>query len=126
MSGSKRREAKTSIQDLFSRFGGKPAEETRKKRPSPLSLRLTEGQRAELERRAGRKPLGGYVKECLFDGGGPSEPSKDDQRKAYVRERKARSRRPRRARSRDGPGERSEQSPPGCPESLLFTSPKIL
>ena len=76
MSGSKRREAKTSIQNLFFRFAGKPAEETRKKRPSPLSLRLTEEQRAELERRAGRKPLGGYVKECLFDGGGPSKPSR--------------------------------------------------
>lgn len=34
----------------------------------------------------------------------PPEPSKDDQRKAYVREQKARSRRPRRARSRDRPG----------------------
>ena len=66
MSGSRGRKPKSSITSIFSRIGGNSAKAKAKKRPSPLSLRLTEDQRAELERRAGRKPLGGYVKECLF------------------------------------------------------------
>ena len=70
MSGPGGCKPKTSIAPIFSRIGGNSAKAKAKKRPSPLSLRLTEDQRAELERRAGRKPLGGYVKECLFQSTG--------------------------------------------------------
>lgn len=36
------------------------------KRPSPLSLRLSAGERTRLERMAEGKPLGGYIKAKLF------------------------------------------------------------
>ena len=39
---------------------------TTKKRPAPLSLRLTEGERTQLERRSGDLPLSTYVKYVLF------------------------------------------------------------
>ena len=43
-----------------------------KKTPPPFSLRLTQEERAELERRAGTKPLGQFIREqCLGKGAKP-------------------------------------------------------
>ncbi|WP_237072522.1 hypothetical protein [Pseudaestuariivita rosea] len=39
----------------------------RKKRPAPFSLRLTENERAVLERKAGALPLAAYVKSVVLD-----------------------------------------------------------
>ncbi len=44
---------------------------TRKKRLSPVSLRLSEEQRAELHRRAGNLALSSYIKRVLFDADAP-------------------------------------------------------
>lgn len=41
----------------------------RAKIPPPFSLRLTAEERAELDRRAGTKPLGQYIREMLFGHG---------------------------------------------------------
>ena len=38
----------------------------RKKRPSPVSIRLSEDEREELFRRAGRRSVNAYVKEQIF------------------------------------------------------------
>ncbi len=38
-----------------------------KQRPSPISIRLSDEQRAELQRRAGNQPLGTFIKAALFD-----------------------------------------------------------
>ncbi|MEM1341465.1 MAG: hypothetical protein AAGA97_00775 [Pseudomonadota bacterium] len=43
----------------------------KKKHPAPLSIRLSEDERAQLQSWAGRKPLSTYVKECLFKGRKP-------------------------------------------------------
>ena len=37
--------------------------------PPPFSLRLTAEERAELDRRAGGRPLGEYIRSVLFGGG---------------------------------------------------------
>jgi hypothetical protein len=41
------------------------------KRPSPLSIRLSEAERSQLEMRAGSRPLGAYVKGVIFGVGAP-------------------------------------------------------
>jgi hypothetical protein len=38
------------------------------KRPAPFSIRLSEEERAHLERKAGTRPLGAYIREKLLDG----------------------------------------------------------
>lgn len=59
---------------LTSRFAGssqeKPQPRTKptKKRTPPLSVRISDDERALLESWAGRMPLGTYVKKRLFDG----------------------------------------------------------
>ena len=37
------------------------------KGPAPFSLRMTAEERLDLERRAGRQPLGAYIRERLFE-----------------------------------------------------------
>lgn len=44
---------------------------TRKRRPSPVSLRLTDDQRSQLLKRAGSQPLSTYIKNVLFDADAP-------------------------------------------------------
>ena len=54
----------------------------RKKTPPPFSLRLTTEERAELERRAGTKPLGQFIREqCL---GKAAQPRSAKRRRAKV------------------------------------------
>lgn len=54
----------------------------RKKTPPPFSLRLTAEERAELERRAGSKPLGQFIREqCL---GKAAQPRSGKSRRAKV------------------------------------------
>lgn len=50
----------------------------RRKRPAPLSIRLSESERGSLKRRAGNQPIGAYVKAALFagDGGLPARPTR--------------------------------------------------
>ncbi len=43
----------------------------KKKRPAPLSVRLSADERDQLQTWAGRTPLSTYVKSCLFDGKKP-------------------------------------------------------
>lgn len=38
------------------------------KRPAPFCLRLSEDERAALERKAGKQPLGAYIRSQLLDG----------------------------------------------------------
>ena len=47
------------------------AKSKRKKRPSPISIRVTVEERAELQAMAGRAPVGAYIKECVFKGHTP-------------------------------------------------------
>lgn len=47
------------------------AKSKRKKRPSPISIRVTDDERAELQAMAGRRPVGAFIKECLFKGRKP-------------------------------------------------------
>jgi len=43
-----------------------PVDKPKKKRPSPLSLRLSEDERSVLEDQAGRQSLNAYIKDRLF------------------------------------------------------------
>ena len=48
----------------------------RRKRPSPFSIRLSAEERAYLKRKAGRRPLGRYIRDKLLDGTeAPRKPS---------------------------------------------------
>lgn len=40
--------------------------DNRRKRPAPISIRVTEAERARLKSRAGNRPLGTYIKQTLF------------------------------------------------------------
>lgn len=42
------------------------AKRPKRKRPSPISVRVTDAERAELERRAAGMSLSGYMKECAL------------------------------------------------------------
>lgn len=68
MSGSLQKISTTSIQSAFLNHASNATKKEPQKRPAPLSLRLTSEQRAELEQLAGGRPLGGYIKNRLFDG----------------------------------------------------------
>lgn len=48
------------------------AKKQAKKKPAPLSLRLTFEERTRLEELAGDEPLGSYIKRKVFDGQGTS------------------------------------------------------
>lgn len=72
---------------LVPRFG--KAVKEKPKRLPPFSLRLTAEERTQLETDAGRQPLGGYIKSCLFDGAPPKRrrrtaPVYDDKQIAMV------------------------------------------
>lgn len=60
--------------------------------PAPFSLRLSQEERAELERRAGNMPLGEYIRQALFADDNtdfqPAPRRKTRRRKAPVRDHK--------------------------------------
>ncbi|MEL7106286.1 MAG: hypothetical protein AAGM21_10225 [Pseudomonadota bacterium] len=47
------------------------SEHSKTKRPAPLSLRLSENERAKLEYQAGGLALGAYIKSVVFDDSAP-------------------------------------------------------
>ncbi|MDJ1008791.1 MAG: hypothetical protein QNJ13_13325 [Paracoccaceae bacterium] len=55
----------------------------KKRRASPLSIRLSEDERSQLQALAGRTPLGTYVKACLFDGKTPRKAPKGNSARDY-------------------------------------------
>lgn len=48
-----------------------PKPKKQRKRASPISIRVSDDERAQLQALAGRKPLGTYIKDCLFKGQKP-------------------------------------------------------
>ncbi|WP_299733074.1 plasmid mobilization relaxosome protein MobC [uncultured Tateyamaria sp.] len=50
----------------------KPQQRTPKKRPAPLSLRLSDEERTLLEQQAGNLALGAYIKLVVFDEAAPT------------------------------------------------------
>lgn len=67
MSGSVRRISRARVGRVFSAsVAGVPVDQA--KRAPPLSLRLSAGERAELERLAGERSLNGYIRGRLFAG----------------------------------------------------------
>lgn len=67
MSDSAKLISTNSIQSTFSVQASKVTKHSKPKRLSPLSLRLSELERAELERLADGQSLGGYIRWRLFD-----------------------------------------------------------
>ena len=68
------------------RYGGRPA---KSRTPTPFSLRLTEEERAVLERQAGGQPLGAYIRARLLGDQQKKrrttrKPALDDQKIAQV------------------------------------------
>ncbi len=57
------------LNEAFQTAGRKKQE--RKKRPAPLSLRLSADERARLEAQAAGRPLGAYIKSRVFDDAPP-------------------------------------------------------
>ncbi|MEP4987384.1 MAG: hypothetical protein ABJV68_06795 [Paracoccaceae bacterium] len=71
------------MDQLSARFGKaakqpEPAAAKKRKRPSPLSVRLNEDERAKLERAAAGQSLNSYVKERLFAGSGSRKSASKD------------------------------------------------
>ncbi|NVK17768.1 MAG: hypothetical protein HWE30_03645 [Methylocystaceae bacterium] len=54
----------SSVQNAFKQSS--ITKKTKRKRPSPLSLRLSDEERTVLETRAGSKPLGTYIRDQLL------------------------------------------------------------
>lgn len=54
-----------------------------KNRPAPLSIRLSDDERAQLQDWAGRTPLSSYVKACLFEGKKPRRAKAGDTAKDF-------------------------------------------
>ena len=58
------------LSDLFNRSSAanrsKQAKKPKRKRPSPISVRVTDAERAELERRSAGMSLSGFMKECAL------------------------------------------------------------
>lgn len=59
--------SKKSLQPVFREKVSADTKRNPKKRPSPLSIRLTDNERSELKRLAGGKSLAGYVRQRLFE-----------------------------------------------------------
>ncbi|MEM9097863.1 MAG: hypothetical protein AAGC79_05005 [Pseudomonadota bacterium] len=58
------------LSDLFNRSSAenrsKQAKKPKRKRPSPISVRVTDAERAELERRSAGTSLSSFMKECAL------------------------------------------------------------
>ena len=70
MSGSVERISGASVKPTFSYVVSCATKQQPKRRLSPLSLRLSEWERATLRRLAAGRPLGSYIKSQLFDDDG--------------------------------------------------------
>ncbi|MEM5477129.1 hypothetical protein [Pacificibacter sp. AS14] len=73
----------TMMEHLKGRFttaaqSPEPTPAKKRKRPSPLSVRLSEDERAKLEKAAAGQSLNSYVKECLFAGKRPRKSKVQD------------------------------------------------
>jgi len=55
----------TKFGQSFEKAGG-PQKKPRKKYPSPVTLRLTEDERTQLEKDAGGSSLSAYIRQCVF------------------------------------------------------------
>ena len=63
-----------STKQAFSKAAVNPAPPRRKRvRPAPFSIRLNAGERAYLERKAGARPLGSYIRARLLDDAAPEK-----------------------------------------------------
>lgn len=67
MSVSPQAISKKSLQPVFQEKVSADIKRKPKKRPSPLSIRLTDSERSELKRLAGGISLAGYVRQRLFE-----------------------------------------------------------
>ena len=61
---------KTSFQIVSSKDSNPPVKKEKKKRPAPLSVRISASERISLEEAASGLPINRYVRGCLFDAGG--------------------------------------------------------
>lgn len=68
MSGAAKMISKLSARREFSGSASEVVKKKPAKRLPPLSLRLSESERAELRHLAGNRPLGSYIKGRLFQG----------------------------------------------------------
>ena len=66
MSGARKLDGNPLLQDHFSKSTEAKKPKARKKRPAPISLRLSYGEREKLEAMAGRQSLNGYIRRQLF------------------------------------------------------------
>lgn len=66
MSGSLNRLSNGSVRSPFSKAASSAGRTEKPKRLPPVSVRFSVVQRQELERRANGRPLGEYIKNCLF------------------------------------------------------------
>lgn len=66
MSGSLKRLSDGSAKPTFSKAASSAGQGEKPKRLPPVSIRLSLAQRQELEQRANGRPLGEYIKNCLF------------------------------------------------------------
>lgn len=64
-----------AVAEPFTQAAG-TMEKQRKKRPSPLSIRLTDEERVELKRAAAGQPLNGYIRDRLFGASGKAARSR--------------------------------------------------
>ncbi|MBL4726936.1 MAG: hypothetical protein JKY83_09750 [Rhizobiaceae bacterium] len=67
MSGSLKTNRSPSIKSEFSVQATLDAKTEKEKRPPPLSLRLSNGEREELERLANGQSLSGYIRQSIFE-----------------------------------------------------------
>ncbi len=67
MKSSLKNNSSKSIKSAFQSSVSVPGKKSKPKRPSPISLRLSEAERNELTRLAGNKSLNGYIRERLFE-----------------------------------------------------------
>lgn len=66
MSDSLKRLSDGSVKPTFSKAASSAGQAEKPKRLPPVSVRFSVVQREELERRANGRPLGEYIKNCLF------------------------------------------------------------
>lgn len=66
MSGASNADVVPRLQDQFESAAKADRPKVRKKRPAPISLRLSYGERERLETLAGGQSLNGYIRQQLF------------------------------------------------------------
>ena len=56
----------TQVSEIFHDASSNKSADTKSKKPSPFSLRLTDEEREILNQKAGNQPLGSYIRKCLL------------------------------------------------------------